>query len=56
MGARLPGAVVLDAEPELPIAFVVTDAMPGTVINFRRHVVHLPRPQPAPPVVALGAE
>jgi hypothetical protein len=40
--------VVLDAEPGLPIAFVLSDAMPGTVINFRRHVVHLPRPQPAP--------
>ena len=38
--------VVLDAEPELPIAFVVSEAMPGTVINFRRHVIHLPRPQP----------
>ena len=25
--------VVLDAEPDLPIAFVVTDAMIGTVIN-----------------------
>ena len=40
--------VVLDAEPELPIAFVVSNAMPSTVINFRRHVIHLPRPQPAP--------
>lgn len=39
--------VVLDAEPELPIAFVVSDAMPHTVINFRKHVIHLPRPQPA---------
>jgi hypothetical protein len=38
--------VVLDAEPELPIAFVVTNAMSGTVLNFRRHVIHLPRPQP----------
>jgi hypothetical protein len=38
--------VVLDAEPELPIAFVVSDVMPGTVINFRKHVIHLPRPQP----------
>lgn len=37
--------VVLDAEPELPIAFVVTNAMSGTVLNFRKHVVHLPRPQ-----------
>ncbi len=40
--------VVLDAEPELPIAFVVTNAMSGTVLNFRRHVIHLPRPQPVP--------
>jgi len=40
--------VVLDAEPELPISFVVTDALPGTVLNFRKHVVHLPRPTPAP--------
>ncbi|WEN14777.1 hypothetical protein PY254_16315 [Rhodanobacter sp. AS-Z3] len=38
--------VVLDAEPTLPIAFVVTDAMPGTVLNFRRSVIHLPKPQP----------
>ena len=43
--------VVLDAEPDLPIAFVVTSAMPGTVINFRKHVIHLPRPQPAPKTV-----
>lgn len=39
--------VVLDAEPELPIAFVVTNAMPGTALNFRKHVIHLPKPQPA---------
>ena len=38
--------VVLDAEPGLPIAFVVTNAMSGTVLNFRRHAIHLPRPQP----------
>jgi len=37
--------VVPDVEPELPIAFVVTDAMSGTVLNFRRHVIHLPRPK-----------
>ena len=37
--------VVLDAEPELPIAFVLTDAMIGTVLNFRRHVIHMPRPK-----------
>ncbi len=34
--------VVRDAEPELPIAFVITDAMVGTVINFRKHVTQLP--------------
>lgn len=37
--------VVLDAEPELPIAFVTTDAMAGTVLNFRKHVIHLTRPK-----------
>lgn len=37
--------VVLDVEPELPIAFVLTDAMIGTVLNFRRHLIHLPRPK-----------
>lgn len=41
--------VVLDAEPALPIAFVVTNAMSGTVLNFRKHVIHMPRPQ------AIGA-
>jgi len=38
--------VVLDAEPELPIAFVVTDVFTGTVLNFRKHVLKLPRPTP----------
>ena len=37
--------VILDAEPELPIAFVLTDAMVGTVLNFRKHVIHMPRPK-----------
>ena len=37
--------VVLDAEPELPIAFVVTDAMVGTVINFRKPISQMPRPE-----------
>ncbi len=36
--------VVLDAEPELPIAFVVSNVFRGTVINFRKHVIHMPRP------------
>jgi len=38
--------VVLDAEPEIPIAFVVTDAMVGTALNFRKHAVKFPMPQP----------
>jgi hypothetical protein len=38
--------VVRDAEPELPIAFVTTNAFTGTVLNFRKHVIHLPRPTP----------
>jgi hypothetical protein len=37
--------VVLDVEPELPIAFVTTNAMKSTVINFRKHMIHLPRPK-----------
>jgi hypothetical protein len=37
--------VVLDAEPDLPIAFVLTDAMIGTVLNFRKHLIHMPRPE-----------
>lgn len=38
--------VVLDAEPAVPIAFVVTNATPGTVLNFRKHLIHMPRPEP----------
>jgi hypothetical protein len=37
--------VVLDAEPALPIVFVVTDAMLGTVFNFRKHVSQMPAPE-----------
>lgn len=36
--------VVLDAEPELPIAFVASNVFTGTVVNFRKHVIHMPRP------------
>ena len=36
--------VVLDAEPAVPIAFVVTNATSGTVLNFRKHLIHMPRP------------
>lgn len=38
-------SVVLDAEPAIPIAFVVTNATSGTVLNFRKHLIHMPRSQ-----------
>lgn len=37
--------VVTDVEIDIPIAFVVTNAMKGTVINYRKHAIHLPRPR-----------
>lgn len=37
--------VVTDVEPSLSIAFVVTDAMTGTAINFRKHLTKLTRPK-----------
>jgi hypothetical protein len=39
--------VVQDVEVGLPIAFVTTDAMLGTVLNFRKSVIHMPKPQKA---------
>ena len=36
--------VVLDVEPGLPIAFVVSNVFAGTVLNFRKHMMHMPRP------------
>ncbi|MFN8573026.1 MAG: hypothetical protein U0132_13335 [Gemmatimonadaceae bacterium] len=45
-GRGFSATVVLDAEPELPIAFVVTNVFTGTVLNFRKHVTQLPRPTP----------
>jgi len=39
------GDVVLDVEPGMPIAFVLTNALSGNCINFRRHVIHMPRPK-----------
>ena len=36
--------VVLDVEPELPIAFVVSNVFAGTVLNFRKHMTRMPRP------------
>jgi hypothetical protein len=38
--------VVRDAEPEIPIVFVVTDALLGTALNFRKHALKFPQPQP----------
>ncbi len=37
--------VVADAEPEIPICFVVTDALRSTALNFRKHAVKFPMPQ-----------
>jgi hypothetical protein len=34
-------------EPEIPIAFVVSNVFAGTVLNFRKHMIHLPRPPKA---------
>jgi len=38
-------SVVEEIEPGLPIAFVLTDALPGTALNFRPHVTKMPRPE-----------
>lgn len=35
--------VVRDVEPGLPITFVVSDVFAGTVLNFRKHVIHMAR-------------
>jgi hypothetical protein len=40
--------VVRDAEPELPICHVVTDALIGVNLNFRKHALRLPLPQRVP--------
>lgn len=40
--------VVVGVEPGVPVAFVLTDALAGSAINFRRHVLRMPRPKPAP--------
>lgn len=39
--------VVSNAELGMPIAFVTTDAMVGTALNFRKSVLHMPKPQSA---------
>lgn len=37
--------VVYEIEPGLPIVFVLTDALSGSVINFRKHVTQMPMPE-----------
>lgn len=37
--------VASDVEPEVPIVFVVTDALVGTTLSFRRHAARFPLPQ-----------
>jgi hypothetical protein len=44
-GRGFEADIILDVEPELPIVFVTTNAFVGTVLNFRRHVIHMPRPK-----------
>jgi hypothetical protein len=39
--------VAPDIEAGLPIVFVKTDALSGTVLNFRKSVIHMPKPQKA---------
>ena len=37
--------VVTDAEPEIPVCHLVTDALRGVALNFRKHAVKFPMPQ-----------
>jgi hypothetical protein len=39
--------VIADAEPGLPIAFVATDALSGSALVFRKHVLKMGRKPPA---------
>jgi hypothetical protein len=36
--------VVADSEPGMPVVHVVTDALPGSTLNFRPHALRMPRP------------
>jgi hypothetical protein len=42
--AGFEAELVMDVEPGLPIAFVLTDALNGSCLNFRPHIIHMPRP------------
>lgn len=37
--------VVYEIEPGLPIVFVLTDALSGSVLNFRKHITQMPMPE-----------
>ncbi|MBX3245183.1 MAG: hypothetical protein KF685_12095 [Acidobacteria bacterium] len=37
--------VVYEIEPGLPIVFVLTDALSGSVLNFRPHIMNMPTPE-----------
>ncbi len=37
--------VVYEIEPGLPIVFVLTDALSGSVLNFRPHLMNMPVPE-----------
>lgn len=39
--------LILNAEPGLPIAFVATDALSGSAIVFRKHILKMGRKPPA---------
>ena len=36
--------VAAGVEPDLPVVHVLTNALPGSTLNFRKHVLHMPRP------------
>lgn len=44
MARGFSAEVLLDVEPGLPIAFVVSNVFSGTVLNFRKHMTQMPRP------------
>ena len=37
--------VVHEIEPGLPVIFVLTDALTGSVLNFRKHITQMPKPE-----------
>jgi hypothetical protein len=45
-GRGFEAAMIEGAEPGLPIVFVTTDALNGSVLVFRKHVIRMGAPQP----------